>query len=68
MAVSFCWMNQAEIGALGQVLADQAVGVLVGAALPGAVRVAEADVDVQVCAEGMVQAHFPASVIGQGLA
>ena len=32
-----------EVGALGEVLAEQAVGVLVGPALPGAVRVAEVD-------------------------
>ena len=32
-----------EVGALGEVLAEQAVGVLVGAALPGRVRVAEVD-------------------------
>jgi hypothetical protein len=32
-----------EVGALGQVLAQQAVGVLVRAALPGRVRVAEVD-------------------------
>src|SRR3954452_22842842 len=31
----------AEVGALGEVLAQQAIGVLVGAALPRAVRVAE---------------------------
>ena len=30
-----------QIGALGQVLADQSVGVFIGAALPWAVRVAE---------------------------
>ena len=34
-----------EVGAFGEVLAEQAVGVLVGAALPGAVRVAEVDLD-----------------------
>src|SRR5207302_4782187 len=34
-----------EVGAFGEVLAAQAVGVLVGAALPGAVRIAEVDVD-----------------------
>src|ERR1700722_7298295 len=32
-----------EVGALGEVLAEQAVGVLVGAALPGWVRVGEVD-------------------------
>ena len=34
-----------EVGALGQVLAQQPVGVLVGAALPGAAGVAEVDLD-----------------------
>src|SRR5665811_1685365 len=34
-----------EVGTLGQVLAEQAVGVLVGAPLPRAVRVAEVDGD-----------------------
>ena len=34
-----------EVGALREVLAQQAVGVLVGAALPGAVRVGEVDGD-----------------------
>src|SRR5712664_2709597 len=33
----------AEIGSLWEVLAQQAVGILVGAALPGTVRVAEVD-------------------------
>ena len=32
-----------QVGALREVLAKQAVGVLVGAALPGAVRVGEVD-------------------------
>ncbi len=35
--------GQGQVGALGQVLADKAVGVLVGAALPGALGVAEED-------------------------
>ena len=34
-----------EVGALGEILAEQSVGVLVGSALPGAVRVAEEDVE-----------------------
>jgi hypothetical protein len=33
----------AQVGALGKVLAEQAVGVFVGAALPGSVRVTEID-------------------------
>ena len=32
-----------EVGALGQVLSDESVGVLADAALAGAVRVADAD-------------------------
>src|SRR4051812_21420828 len=35
----------AEVGSLGKVLAQQPVGVLVRAALPGAVRVTEVDLD-----------------------
>ena len=57
-----------EVRALGQELADQPVGVLAGAALPGAVRVAEvhhhAGVD---CQLGMAR-HLLALVVGQGLA
>src|SRR5258708_13973699 len=42
---------EGEVGALGEVLAEQSVGVLVGASLPGAVGVAEVDVHVGVDAE-----------------
>ena len=35
--------GRVEVGALGEVLADQAVGVLVGAALPGMVRQREVE-------------------------
>jgi hypothetical protein len=38
-------IEPAQVGALGQVLAEQPVGVLVGAALPRATRVAETDLD-----------------------
>ena len=55
----------AEVGALWEVLAQQAVGVLVGAALPGAVRIAEVDVDVGVDAELSVLGHLGALVPGQ---
>ena len=34
----------AEVHALGQVLADQPVGVFIGSTLPGAVGIAEEDV------------------------
>src|SRR3954464_13832150 len=37
-----------EVGALGEVLAQQPVGVLVGAALPGALRIAEVHLQAEV--------------------
>ena len=40
-AVKLVLTEDTEVRALGQVLAQQPVGVLTGAALPGAVRVAE---------------------------
>src|SRR5437773_6061361 len=47
-----------EVGSLGEVLAEQPVGVLVAASLPGAVRVAEIHVDVGVDGEGQVLGHL----------
>jgi len=46
----------AQVGALGEVLAQQAVGVLVGATLPRAVRVGEVDLDAGVDAQPRVLA------------
>jgi hypothetical protein len=43
-----CLVELAQVAALGEVLAEQAVGVLVGAALPGAAWVAEVDLDARV--------------------
>src|SRR5215211_7045045 len=63
----------AEVGALGEILAQQAVGVLVGAPLPGAVRVTEVDrqagVDPQLGVLGqlgaLVPGQGPAQLVGQ---
>jgi hypothetical protein len=55
----------AQVGALGQVLAEQAVGVLVGAALPGAARVTELDLDTGVNRELQVLGHLLAVIPGQ---
>ena len=56
---------QAEIGAFWKVLAQQSVGVLVGAALPRAVRIAEVDlyarVDLQAARAGSSQLLDPKS-------
>ena len=53
-----------EAGALGEVVADQAVGVLVGGALPGAVGVGEVDRDVGDGGEGGVLGHLASLVSG----
>src|ERR1035438_10189054 len=54
-----------EVGALGEVLAQEAVGVLAGAALPRCVRVTEVDVDVGGDAHLFPVAHLWALVPGQ---
>src|SRR5215475_671701 len=54
----------AQVGAFGQVVADQAVGVLVGAALPGRVGVGEVDGDAGGDGEGGVGFHLGAAVPG----
>src|SRR5271154_1058496 len=56
-----------EVSALGQILAQQAVGVLAGTALPGAVRVAEVDLHACRGAEFLVPRHLLALVIREGL-
>ncbi len=48
--------EQREVGALGEVLARQAVCVLIGAALPGALGVAEVDLDAGIDAEARMGA------------
>ena len=58
-------MIAGEVGALREVLAQQPVGVLVRAALPGAVRVAEVDLHAGVDGEPGVVGHLGALVPGQ---
>ena len=55
-----------EVGALGEVLADQAVGVLVGGTLPGAVGIGEVDLDVGGEGESGVVGHLRALIPGDG--
>lgn len=57
-----------QVRALGQVLADQAIDVLVAAALPGAVRVAKVDRHPRLLSDFGVPRHLPALVIGHALA
>src|SRR5215475_544838 len=54
-----------QAGAFGEVLAEQPVGVLVGAALPGRVGVAEIDRDAGRDGESRVPGHLAALVPGQ---
>ena len=56
-----------EVGAFGEVLAQQTVGVLVAAALPGGVGVGEVDLDTGGDGEAGVAGHLLAAVPGQGL-
>jgi hypothetical protein len=57
-----------QVGALRQVLAQEAVGVLAGPALPGAMRVAEVDLDPGLGGQLGMARHLLPLVIGQGLA
>ena len=64
----------AEIGAFRKVLSQQSVGVLVGAALPWALRIAEVDLHARIDLQAGVLGHLgplipgqrPAELLGQG--
>src|SRR6185436_3203427 len=56
---------EAQIGALREVLAQQSVGVLVGAALPRALRIAEVDLDTRIDLQPIMLGHFSALIPGQ---
>ena len=57
-----------QVGALGQELAQQAVGVLAGAALPGAMRVTEIDGHAGLSGQFGVARHLLTLVVGQAQA
>jgi hypothetical protein len=49
-----------QVRALGQVLAQQAIRVLIGAALPGAMRIGKEDLDRETLSQPLVLGHlFP---------
>ena len=58
----------AEIGAFGEILPDQAVGVFVAGSLPWAVGVGEVDLDAGVLRQLGVAGHFGPAVVGKRLA
>ena len=55
-----------QVCALGQVLAQQAIGVLIGTALPGAVRIGKEDLDREPLGQLLVLGPLVPSIIGQG--
>lgn len=57
-----------QVGALRQILPHQAIHVLVGASLPGAVRVTEVHRDARCFGQLLVPGHFSALVVRHALA
>ena len=55
-----------EVYSLGEILPEQAVGVLVDVALPRTVRVGEVDLDAGHLGEPFVLSHFTPPIVGQG--
>jgi len=55
-----------QVRALGQVLAQQAIRILVGAALPGAVRIGKEDLDREPLGQLLVLGHLFPSIVRQG--
>ena len=54
-----------QVGTLGQVLAQQSIRVLVGATLPGAVRIGKKDLDGEPFRQARVLSHLFPPIIGQ---
>ena len=55
-----------QVGSFGEVLSEQAVGVLVGTPLPRTSRITEVDIDVRRQAKTAMIREFLAAVPGQG--
>ena len=55
-----------QVGSLGEVLSEQAIGVLIGTTLPRTLRIAEVDIDVGCLAKPSMIREFLAPVPGQG--
>ncbi len=61
--VEFGLREARKIGALGEILAEQAVSILVDAALPGAVRIGEIDRDARDLGKLLVLRHFAPLIV-----
>ena len=66
--VQFTLAAARQVRALGQVLAQEAIRILVGAALPGAVRIRKEDLDGEPLGQLLVLGHLFSPVIGQRFA
>ena len=64
--VELCLGVLREIRTFGEVLPQQSVGILVGAALPGTLRIAEVHLDVGRHREAFVLRHLKAPIPGEG--
>ena len=64
--VQFGLRELRKIGALWKVLAKKAVGVLVDASLPGAVRIGKVDCDPRDFRKSFVLGHLAPLIVGQG--
>ena len=54
-----------QVRALGQILAQQPIGILVGPALPGTVRIGKEDLDGEPLSQTFVRGHLFAPIVGQ---
>lgn len=65
--VKFFLRIAGEVRAFGEILADEAVRIFVGATLPGSVRVGEVDGEIEICCDIFVHRHFTTAIIGERL-
>ena len=66
--VQFALAVARQVRAFGHVLAQQAIRVLGGATLPGAIRIGNGDVDREPLGQLLVLSHFFPTIIGQRFA
>ena len=57
-------MNR-KVGAFGQILANQPIGVFVGTTLPRSVRVCKVNCQIQIRCDSFVQCHLFSAIIGK---
>jgi hypothetical protein len=63
--IEVCLGVAGQVGFSGEVLSQQAVGVLVGTALPRALRIAEVDIHLRGYSEALVFGHLQSSIPSQ---